>query len=145
MVAADPMETAGVNDRAQLAVAEAELRDRNNERWMRRGVTMIDPERTYVNASVQLEPDVTLYPGTVLEGATTVAGHAVIGPDTRLSDCSVGEGAVLEQVVGRSASVGAGARLGPFVVLEPGAVIEAGAHIGPFETVGGDESEERGQ
>src|SRR5436190_1100406 len=68
LVVADPMEAAGVNDRAQLAVAEAELRDRTNERWMRRGVTMHDPERTYVDASVELAPDVTLLPGTVLEG-----------------------------------------------------------------------------
>ena len=51
----DPMEAAGVNDRAQLAVAEAELRDRINERWMRRGVTMWDPERTYVDAEVELD------------------------------------------------------------------------------------------
>ncbi len=142
MVAADPMETAGVNDRAQLAVAEAELRDRTNERWMRRGVTMIDPERTYVDADVQLEADVTLYPGTVLEGSTVVAGHAVIGPDTRLSDCSVGEGAELEQVVARSSSIGAGARVGPFVVLEPGSVVEAGARIGPFSRVGAEDAEE---
>ena len=63
---ADPMEAAGVNDRAQLAVAEAELRDRINERWMRRGVTMWDPERTYVDAEVQLATDVVLLPGVVL-------------------------------------------------------------------------------
>ena len=60
LVVGDPMEAAGVNDRAQLAVAEAELRDRINERWMRRGVTMWDPERTYVDAEVQLAPDVVL-------------------------------------------------------------------------------------
>ena len=59
----DSMEAAGVNDRAQLAVAEAELRDRINERWMRRGVTMWDPERTYVDAEVQLAADVSLLPG----------------------------------------------------------------------------------
>ena len=57
------MEAAGVNDRAQLAVAEAELRDRINERWMRRGVTMWDPERTYVDAEVHLAADVSLLPG----------------------------------------------------------------------------------
>ncbi|MHB1445428.1 MAG: bifunctional UDP-N-acetylglucosamine diphosphorylase/glucosamine-1-phosphate N-acetyltransferase GlmU [Acidimicrobiales bacterium] len=142
MVAADPMETAGVNDRAQLAVAEAELRDRTNERWMRRGVTMIDPERTYVDADVHLEADVTLYPGTVLEGSTVVAAHAVIGPDTRLSDTSVGEGAQVEQVVARSASIGAGARIGPFVVLEPGSVVEEGARVGPFIRVGAEDSQE---
>ena len=63
LVAEDAVETAGVNDRAQLATAEAELRDRTNERWMRRGVTMVDPERTYVDASVELAPDVTLFRG----------------------------------------------------------------------------------
>ncbi len=63
LVLPDPMEAAGVNDRAQLAVAEAELRDRINERWMRRGVTMWDPERTYVDAEVRLAPDVSLLPG----------------------------------------------------------------------------------
>ena len=68
LLMADPMEAAGVNDRAQLAVAEAELRDRVNERWMRRGVTMWDPERTYVDTTVQLEPDVVLLPGVVLQG-----------------------------------------------------------------------------
>src|SRR5207244_9242891 len=73
MVVDDPMEAAGVNDRAQLAVAEAELRDRTNERWMRRGVTMLDPERTYVDATVDLAPDVTLFPGTLLPGRTVIA------------------------------------------------------------------------
>ena len=60
VVVEDTMEVAGVNDRAQLAVAEAELRDRINERWMRRGVTMWDPERTYIDVDVELEPDVVL-------------------------------------------------------------------------------------
>ena len=63
LVLPDSMEAAGVNDRAQLAVAEAELRDRINERWMRRGVTMWDPERTYVDAEAHLEADVSLLPG----------------------------------------------------------------------------------
>src|SRR5947207_742855 len=101
LVVADPMEAAGVNDRAQLAVAEAELRDRTNERWMRRGVTMHDPERTYVDASVALAPDVTLLPGTILEGSTAIATGASVGPDPRLVDCRVGEGAVVEHCVGR--------------------------------------------
>src|SRR5436309_1136780 len=70
LVMDDAMEAAGVNDRAQLAVAEAELRDRTNERWMRRGVTMLDPERTYIDTTVQLEADISLYPGTILQGGT---------------------------------------------------------------------------
>src|SRR5207237_8668652 len=107
MVAPDAMEAAGVNDRAQLAVAEAELRDRTNERWMRRGVTMLDPERTYIDATVELAPDVTLFPGTLLQGRTVIATGAEIGPDTRLVDCVVGEEAIVEQTVGRQAEIGA--------------------------------------
>ena len=139
LAVADPMEVAGVNDRAQLAVAEAELRDRTNERWMRRGVTMHDPERTYVDASAQLAPDVTLLPGTVLEGTTAVATGASIGPDTRLVDCRVGEGAVVEHCVGRQADIGADARVGPYAVLEPGCRVAPGTLTGPFFRGGGDE------
>ena len=80
LVVDDPMEAAGVNDRHQLAVAEAELRDRINERWMRRGVTMVDPEHTYVDTTVELGTDVVLYPGTHLQGSTVVASGAELGP-----------------------------------------------------------------
>ena len=128
----DPMEVAGVNDRAQLAVAEAELRDRTNERWMRRGVTMLDPERTYIDASVTLAADVTLFPGTILQGSTAVGAGAEIGPDTRLVDCVVGDGAVVEQTVGRRAEIGAGARVGPFAALAAGARVPPHAVTGPF-------------
>ena len=81
LVVDDPMEAAGVNDRHQLAVAEAELRDRINERWMRRGVTMVDPEQTYIDTTVELSADVVLYPGTHLQGTTVVAGGAELGPE----------------------------------------------------------------
>ena len=136
--ALDPMEAAGVNDRAQLAVAEAELRDRTNERWMRRGVTMLDPERTYIDSTVELGTDVTIFPGTMLQGSTTVGSHAEIGPDARLVDCTVGEGAVVEQTVARQADIGARSRVGPFVVLQPGAHVAADAVLPPFENIPGD-------
>jgi bifunctional UDP-N-acetylglucosamine pyrophosphorylase / glucosamine-1-phosphate N-acetyltransferase len=132
MVAADPMETAGINDRAQLAIAEAELRDRTNDNWMRMGVTMLDPERTYIDATVQLATDVTLFPGTVLQGRTTVGEGAEIGPDTRLVDCVVHPRAVVEQTVGRNAEIGEGATVGPFASLAPGSRVAPGAVTGPF-------------
>ncbi|HUP87632.1 MAG TPA: NTP transferase domain-containing protein [Acidimicrobiales bacterium] len=132
MVAADAMETAGINDRAQLAIAEAELRDRTNARWMLLGVTMLDPERTYIDATVRLGTDVTLFPGTVLQGATVIESGAEVGPDTRLVDCVVGEGAVVEQTVGRLAEIGAGARVGPFASLAPGSRVAPGVVTGPF-------------
>ena len=82
VTADDPAAAMGVNDRVQLADAEAELRGRINRRWMLDGVTMVDPSRTYIDATVVLEPDVRLLPGTILEGRTSIAAGAVVGPDT---------------------------------------------------------------
>ena len=127
-----------------MRLAEAELRDRTNERWMRRGVTMLDPERTYIDASVELAPDVTIFPGTLLQGGTVVKTGAEIGPDTRLVDCVVGEGAAVEQTVGRHAEIGARARVGPFAVLHPGARVGDGAVTGPFFTAGDEAGDDMG-
>jgi bifunctional UDP-N-acetylglucosamine pyrophosphorylase / glucosamine-1-phosphate N-acetyltransferase len=140
MPVGDSMEAAGVNDRAQLAIAEAELRDRTNERWMRRGVTMLDPERTYIDLSVELGTDVTIFPGTLLQGATRIGDHSEIGPDARLVDCTVGEGAVVEQTTARQATIGDRAKVGPFAVLQPGAKVADDGVVKPFEMVPGAES-----
>ncbi len=133
----DPTEVAGVNDRAQLAAAEAELRARINERWMRRGVTMWDPEHTYVDAGCELSTDVTLLPGVVLRGRCRVEPGAEIGPHTTLADCRVGAEAVIRHSVGARAEVGEGARVGPFAVLEGGSEVPAHGVVGPFATVAG--------
>ncbi|MFN2506827.1 MAG: bifunctional N-acetylglucosamine-1-phosphate uridyltransferase/glucosamine-1-phosphate acetyltransferase [Acidimicrobiales bacterium] len=130
----DPTEAFGVNDRAQLASAEGELRRRINRRWMRAGVAMIDPDRTYVDATVRLGPDVTLFPGTMLQGRTVVGARAQLGPDVRLVDCAVGEGATLEKTVGYDAEVGPQAVVGPFAVLRPGSHIPPDTTTGPFYT-----------
>jgi bifunctional UDP-N-acetylglucosamine pyrophosphorylase/glucosamine-1-phosphate N-acetyltransferase len=132
----DPTEAAGVNDRAQLAAAEAELRDRINERWMRRGVTMWDPEHTYVGAEVLLAPDVVLLPGVVLEGSTRVAAGAEIGPYTHLIDTEVGERAIVRQSWGERALIGARARVGPFAALGPGTVVDDGEVLEAFSRRG---------
>ncbi len=130
----DAIETVGVNDRAQLAVAEAELRRRTNQRWLGLGVTMVDPAQTYVDATVELAPDVTLFPGTILQGATRVGSGAEIGPNTRLVDCVVGREAVVTQTAAESAEIGAGAHVGPFAHLGPGATVSDGEVTGPFYT-----------
>ncbi len=140
LVADDPSEAIGVNDRAQLGEAETELRRRINERWMRAGVTMVDPAHTYVDTAVHLAADVTLFPGTVLQGRTVVGRGARIGPHTRLADCVVGEGAVVEQTVGYDAEIGAASTVGPFASLAAGAHIPPGASTGAFYTArGGDD------
>ena len=140
LVLPDPMEAAGVNDRAQLAVAEAELRDRINERWMRRGVTMWDPERTYVDAGVNLEPDVVLLPGVVLQGDCSVASGAEIGPDCHLVDTTVGPGARVTKSSCVRAVIGEEAEVGPFAVLGPGANVAERAVVEPFTRLGADVS-----
>lgn len=134
LVVDDAMEAVGVNDRAQLAVAEVELRRRTNQRWLSLGVTMLDPATTYVESGVRLAPDVTLFPGTFLQGRTVVADGAEIGPNTRLVDCVVGAGAVVTNSVGTDAEIGPGARVGPYAVLNPGSAIAPGAVTGPFYT-----------
>lgn len=134
---ADPVDAEGINDRLQLAAAEAELRRRTNERWLRAGVTLVDPSSTYLDATVQLASDVTLFPGTILQGSTVIGAGAEIGPHTRLVDCVVGAGAVVEQSNGRDAEIGADAKVGPFAVLAPGASIPDGTVTGPFYAVGG--------
>ena len=131
VVVEDTMEVAGVNDRAQLAVAEAELRDRINERWMRRGVTMWDPVTTYIDVDVSLATDVVLLPGVILQGACVVGEHAEVGPDARLVDTIVGDGAVVTSSVCRRSVIGADARIGPFAVLEEGTEVPAGGVVGP--------------
>jgi bifunctional UDP-N-acetylglucosamine pyrophosphorylase/glucosamine-1-phosphate N-acetyltransferase len=142
LVAPDPAETEGVNDRRQLAAAEAELRRRTNLRWLDQGVNMLDPERTYIDATVKLATDVTLFPGTILQGVTTVGERSEIGPDSRLVDCVVGADVVVEKTVARDAEIGDGAHVGPFAVLNPGAQVPAGERTGPFYTAGSDDTED---
>ena len=112
----DPVETEGVNTRAELADAAATLRDRINEAHMLAGVTIVDPATTWIEAEVVLEPDVVVHPFTVIRGASRVAAGAEVGPHAVVVD----------------AVVGAGALVGPFCYLRPGTVLEAGAKAGTF-------------
>ncbi|MFC5177962.1 bifunctional UDP-N-acetylglucosamine diphosphorylase/glucosamine-1-phosphate N-acetyltransferase GlmU [Nocardioides taihuensis] len=128
----DVRQTEGANDRVQLADLGRELNRRILERWMRDGVTVMDPATTWVDADVVLAPDVTLLPGTQLLGATVVAEDAVVGPDTTLQDCEVGEGARVVRTHAQLAVIGAGANVGPFSYLRPGTRLGAGGKIGAF-------------
>jgi bifunctional UDP-N-acetylglucosamine pyrophosphorylase/glucosamine-1-phosphate N-acetyltransferase len=130
----DHLEAQGVNDRAQLALAETELRARTNRRWLLAGVTMIDPQQTYIDVTVELGRDVTLFPGTLLQGSTVVAAGSEIGPSTHLVDVVVGPGAVVEHSVAHEAEIGEGAHVGPYAALPPGTVIPAWAVTGAFYT-----------
>ncbi|MEQ6903527.1 bifunctional UDP-N-acetylglucosamine diphosphorylase/glucosamine-1-phosphate N-acetyltransferase GlmU [Nocardioides sp. YIM 152588] len=128
----DELQTEGANDRAQLAALGRELNRRVVERWMRDGVTVVDPATTWIDVGVELVPDVTLLPGTQLLGVTSVAEDAVIGPDTTLRDCEIGAGAQVIRTHGQLAVIGAGANVGPFSYLRPGTVVGDRGKIGAF-------------
>ena len=111
------------------------IRRRVNLGWLARGVTMVDPAAVYIDATVELARDVTIFPNTLLQGRTVVGEGAEVGPDTRLVDCVVGSGARVEKTVGRDAEIGTEARVGPFAVLEPGAQVPPNGVVPPFTTI----------
>jgi bifunctional UDP-N-acetylglucosamine pyrophosphorylase/glucosamine-1-phosphate N-acetyltransferase len=132
---ADPELVAGVNDQVQLAHARAGFNRRLVERWMRAGVVVVDPATTWLDVSVQLAPDALLHPGCQLHGRTSVAAGARIGPDTTLTDCTVGENARVVRTHGSESEIGADAVVGPFSHLRPGTRLGGRGKIGAFVEV----------
>ncbi len=128
-------ECVGVNDRVQLAQAHRFYNDRLLQAHMLAGVTVVDPPTTWIDAAVRLEADATLLPGVQLHGATSIATEAVIGPDTTLTDTTVGARSRVERTVAREAVIGADVTIGPYVYLRPGTVLTDEVHIGTFVEV----------
>jgi bifunctional UDP-N-acetylglucosamine pyrophosphorylase/glucosamine-1-phosphate N-acetyltransferase len=128
----DVWQVEGANDRVQLAQLGRELNRRIVEAHMRAGVTVVDPETTWIDADVVIAPDVTILPGVQLHGACDIAADAVIGPDSTLSDTEVGAGATISRTHGSLSVIGAGATVGPFAYLRPGTELGAQAKIGTF-------------
>jgi bifunctional UDP-N-acetylglucosamine pyrophosphorylase/glucosamine-1-phosphate N-acetyltransferase len=135
LVCADTWQVEGVNDRVQLAKLGAELNRRILERWMRAGVTVVDPASAWVDAGVTLARDVVLQPGVQLRGSTTVGEAAAIGPDTTLTNVTVGEGAQVIRTHGSDSTIGAGASVGPYAYLRPGTNLGERGKIGTFVEV----------
>ncbi len=121
-----------VDDRVQLADAEAELRRRTNRHWLSRGVTMVDPDRTYLDATVELGTDVTIFPGTILQGNTVIGDGCELGPDVHLDRCQVGEHARIAQTSASLATIGANCVVGPYAALPPGSTLADGTNTGAF-------------
>ena len=112
-VAPDPLEAEGVNTRVELAEAAAALRDRINEQHMLAGVTIVDPQSTWIDADVEIEPDVTIQPFTVIRGEVKIAAGAELGPFAYIrAGTRLGEGAKIGTfVVVKNSIVGAGAKI----------------------------------
>jgi len=122
----------GVNDRVQLAELGAELNRRIVAAHQRAGVTIVDPATTWIDVDVTVGRDTVLHPGTQLLGDTRIGGRCRIGPDTTLTDVTVGEGAAVVRTHATSAVIGDGADVGPFTYLRPGTVLGADGKLGAF-------------
>ncbi|MDE0545815.1 bifunctional UDP-N-acetylglucosamine diphosphorylase/glucosamine-1-phosphate N-acetyltransferase GlmU [Microbacterium sp. C7(2022)] len=131
-LAPDASTALGVNDRVQLAEAARILNARIVRHWQLEGATILDPATTWIDADASLAADVTVLPGSHILRATTVASGAIIGPDTSLVDCEVGEGATVRRTDATLAVIGAGATVGPFAYLRPGTELGAAGKIGTF-------------
>ena len=132
VLAAEPAEIRGVNDRVQLAQARRALNDRILRDWMLAGVTVTDPASTWIDVTVTIGRDAEIGPQAQLEGATVIGAGAKVGPGCLLEDTTVGEDAVLLHAVCRQAEIGPRVTVGPFAYLRPGASIAADAHIGTY-------------
>jgi len=131
-VAPDALAVLGVNDRSQLAEAERILNSRIIRRHQLAGVTIRDPQTTWIDVDVAIGPDTEILPGTQLRGATTIGSGATIGPDSTIRDCEIGDGATVSRTDATLAVIEAGATVGPFAYLRPGTVLGAGGKIGTF-------------
>ncbi|MFL6191271.1 MAG: bifunctional UDP-N-acetylglucosamine diphosphorylase/glucosamine-1-phosphate N-acetyltransferase GlmU [Actinomycetes bacterium] len=128
-------EARGVNDRVELAGAEAVLRRRLLERLMLAGVTVVDPATTYVEVDVEVGQDSVLAPLTFLEAGTRVGARCRLGPNVRLVGCTVGDDATVTQTVAVSSAIGPRAVVGPFVSLRPGSDLREASKAGTFVEV----------
>lgn len=128
----DSWQTQGVNDRVQLSQIASEMNRRICHRWMREGVTIVDPHSTWIDLDVSLGRDVVLMPGTILQGATTVHDDVTIGPDTTLHDVEVQRGAEVVRSHVSFAIIGQDAVVGPYSYVRPGTQLGSGSKIGAF-------------
>ncbi|MQC25825.1 MAG: UDP-N-acetylglucosamine diphosphorylase/glucosamine-1-phosphate N-acetyltransferase [Chloroflexi bacterium] len=131
----DPAEAIGVNTRVHLSQAEAALRRRINEAWMLAGVTILDPNTTYIDRAVQIGQDSTILPNTILQGETHIGENSTIGPNSIIRHSRIGDACKIEASVVEYATIGNHVDAGPFAHLRKGAHLDDGVHIGNFGEV----------
>ena len=128
----DYEETIGVNSRVQLAEAEEILRRRINRRHMENGVTLIDPNSTYIGDDVEIGRDTIIYPGNVIEGNTKIGEGVVLYPNSRISNSIISNNVEIQSSVIIDSQIGERTTVGPFAYIRPESVIGSNARIGDF-------------
>jgi bifunctional UDP-N-acetylglucosamine pyrophosphorylase/glucosamine-1-phosphate N-acetyltransferase len=131
----DSSEVLGINNRVHLAEAEAVIRQRTNEKWMRDGVTIVDPATTYIHTHVTLGRDTVVYPNTYLEGQTSIGAECQIGPNAVIRDSTLGDRCIVFASVLEGSTLEDDVDVGPFAHLRSGAHLAVGVHMGNFGEV----------
>jgi bifunctional UDP-N-acetylglucosamine pyrophosphorylase/glucosamine-1-phosphate N-acetyltransferase len=135
LVCDDLCEVIGINTRVHLAEAEAAMRKRINGMHMLAGVTMVDPNTTYIEAEVSIGRDTVIWPNTYLRGKTSIGEGCTIGPNTLAKDTTIGDGCEILAAVLEKALVEDNVSIGPFARLRKGAHLCKGVHMGNFGEV----------
>lgn len=125
-------ETMGVNSRIQLAEAEKVLRKRINYKHMENGVTLIDPDSTYIGMDVSIGKDTIIYPGNVLEGNSQIGDDCILYPNSRIASSRIQNGVTIQCSVILESTIGEGTTVGPFAYIRPETVVGKHTRIGDF-------------
>ena len=125
----------GVNDRIQLSLADELLNRRNVYALMRDGVRILNPETVRVDEGVKVGMDTVIYPNTILEGNTRIGEDCVIGPNSRLKNCKVGDKTEVQSSVALDSEIGSGTAVGPFAYIRPNSKIGDNIKVGDFVEV----------
>ncbi|REJ20867.1 MAG: bifunctional UDP-N-acetylglucosamine diphosphorylase/glucosamine-1-phosphate N-acetyltransferase GlmU [Bacillaceae bacterium] len=128
-------ETLGVNDRIALSQAELIMKRRINQKHMKNGVTIVDPDNTYISADAEIGQDTVIYPGTVIIGKTVIGEECEIGPNSEIKDCQIGHNTNIRHSVVHDSQIGNQVNIGPFAHIRPASVIDDGVKIGNFVEV----------
>jgi bifunctional UDP-N-acetylglucosamine pyrophosphorylase / glucosamine-1-phosphate N-acetyltransferase len=133
----DPNVNLGVNNRRDLAQVTAEARRQILDRHMLAGVTVVDPDTTWIDAEVEISPDATIEPGSSLRGQTSIGPDSIVGPHTTVIDSRIGAAVRVPHSYLHGAAVGDECQVGPFAYLRPGAELGLGAKAGTFVEIKG--------
>ncbi|CAG9614404.1 Bifunctional protein GlmU [Bacillus rhizoplanae] len=125
-------ETLGVNDRVALSQAEDIMKKRINRKHMVNGVTIIDPNNTYISVDAKIGNDTVIYPGTIIEGYTVIGSNCEVGPHTVIRDSEVGDNTTIRQSTVHDSKIGIDVAIGPFAHIRPQSVIGNEVRVGNF-------------
>lgn len=128
----DSSEVLGINDRIQLSVVEKLMRKRINEKFMSAGVTITDPDSTFIGIDVEIENDAAIEPFSFIWGKTIIRKGCVIGPFAQISDCEIGSGTMINSAVIKNAKIGKNNNIGPYSYIRPGTVTNENVKVGGF-------------